>query len=137
MPHYADGSEVKVSDLVKGPHENSVLVGTVAKIMPGSDTCNMLVAPALRVHEEGSSRFVREDRSGLIYCTCKEFAKIALVLLSVTIGVSLLAAPADAACGFRPFKAIRNAIANGVERRQARRAEGRGAARLLPRNWGR
>ena len=45
MPHYKDGTEAKLMDIVKGkpyntPHE---VVGVVVGITPGSDTCNCRV----------------------------------------------------------------------------------------------
>lgn len=46
MPHYADGTEAKVGDLVKGkpyntPHE---IVGEIVQITPSTDSCNCIVA---------------------------------------------------------------------------------------------
>lgn len=46
MPHYIDGTEAKVGDIVRGkpyntPHE---VQGVVVGITPGTDTCNMRVA---------------------------------------------------------------------------------------------
>lgn len=49
MPHYSDGTEAKVGDLVKGqpyntPHE---VTGVVVGVIPGSDSCNVRVAFAI------------------------------------------------------------------------------------------
>lgn len=47
MPHYKDGVEAKVGDLVKGVTYNrkgAVIVGTVISITPGADSCNCMVA---------------------------------------------------------------------------------------------
>lgn len=48
MPHYKDGTEAKVGDVVKGkgyniPHE---IIGTVVSIQPNADACNLRVAVA-------------------------------------------------------------------------------------------
>lgn len=50
MPHYKDGTEAKVGDLVFGPSHTFAdpIAGYVLDITPGSDTCNMhvgLLAP--------------------------------------------------------------------------------------------
>jgi hypothetical protein len=50
--HYADGTEAKVGDLVKGTCYNTkdaagkprVVVGEMIQITPGSDVCNCIVA---------------------------------------------------------------------------------------------
>lgn len=53
MPHYRDGTEAKVGDIVKGKNwDGKTIVGRVETLSPGSTTCNMQVAhtvPALRV----------------------------------------------------------------------------------------
>lgn len=61
MPHYADGSEARVGDLVKGkgynvPHE---IIGRVVNVRPG-ESCTLSVAfvgartPILFRHEPGA-----------------------------------------------------------------------------------
>lgn len=52
MPHYADGTEARVGDIVKGrgynvPHE---VVGMVVALKPGQGTCNVTVACVARDH---------------------------------------------------------------------------------------
>ena len=46
MPHYKDGTEAKVGDVVKGKPYNTPceVVGTVVQITPGSESCNLVVA---------------------------------------------------------------------------------------------
>lgn len=47
MPHYKDGTEAQVGDIVKGVPYNTggaVVVGEVVQITPGSDACNLIVA---------------------------------------------------------------------------------------------
>lgn len=52
MPHYKDGTEAQLGDVVKGRGYNvkgpdgklAELVGTVVAIEPGSDTCNVEIA---------------------------------------------------------------------------------------------
>jgi len=46
MPHYKDGTEAKVGDIVRGkpyntPHE---IVGEIISITPGVESCNCVVA---------------------------------------------------------------------------------------------
>ena len=51
MPHYKDGTEAKVGDLIKGTGYNikdangkpTVIVGTLARITPDSDSCNLII----------------------------------------------------------------------------------------------
>ena len=51
MPHFKDGTEAKVGDLIKGTGYNikdasgklAVIVGTLARITPNSDTCNLVI----------------------------------------------------------------------------------------------
>jgi hypothetical protein len=51
MPHYKDGTEAKVGDLIKGTGYNikgdsgkpAVIVGTLARITPNSDSCNLII----------------------------------------------------------------------------------------------
>ncbi len=47
MPHYRDGTEAKVGDLVRGVsynREKRQIVGTIIQITPGVETCNCMVA---------------------------------------------------------------------------------------------
>ena len=47
MPHYRDGTEAKVGDLVSGKSYNrngKVITGTVISITKGSESCNCRVA---------------------------------------------------------------------------------------------
>lgn len=47
MPHYKDGKEARVGDLVKGVTYNrkgAVLVGTVLSVSAGTESCNCMVA---------------------------------------------------------------------------------------------
>lgn len=47
MPHYKDGTEAKVGDLVKGTTYNRndrVIVGTVMEVVPDSEAYNLRVA---------------------------------------------------------------------------------------------
>lgn len=51
MPHYKDGTEAKVGDLIKGTGYNikdksgklAVIVGTLARITPNSENCNLII----------------------------------------------------------------------------------------------
>ena len=47
MPHYQDGTQAKIGDLVVGKTYNlhgRTIVGTVLEVIPGSDSCNLRVA---------------------------------------------------------------------------------------------
>jgi hypothetical protein len=51
MPHYKDGTEAKVGDLIKGTGYNikdynnkpSVIVGTLGRITPNTESCNLII----------------------------------------------------------------------------------------------
>jgi hypothetical protein len=51
MPHYKDGTEAKVGDLIKGTGYNikdasgkpAIIVGALARITPDSDSCNLII----------------------------------------------------------------------------------------------
>ena len=46
MPHYIDGTEAKLGDVVRGVSYNTKgkeVVGTIVQITPGSDTCNCII----------------------------------------------------------------------------------------------
>jgi len=51
MPHYKDGTEAKVGDLIKGTGYNikddsgkpAVIVGTLIQITPKTDSCNLVI----------------------------------------------------------------------------------------------
>ena len=51
MPHYKDGTEAKVGDLIKGVGYNikdqgqkpKVIVGTLVRITPNSESCNLVL----------------------------------------------------------------------------------------------
>jgi hypothetical protein len=51
MPHYKDGTEAKVGDLIKGTGYNikdangqpAVISGTLIQITPNSDSCNLVI----------------------------------------------------------------------------------------------
>lgn len=55
MPHYADGTEAKVGDIVKGKGYNvkdesgalKEIVGTLIHVTPGSTSCNVKIAHAV------------------------------------------------------------------------------------------
>jgi hypothetical protein len=83
MPHYKDGTPAKIGDVVVGPKDPTTkLVGVVHQIMTGSDTCNMLVGGATAIVEADGSRVVLpQPPANTFYCTCKEFAKVAVWLL--------------------------------------------------------
>ena len=50
MPHYRDGSEARVGDIVKGPTYNKpgICVGVVCVVTPGAETCNLQVEAFMR-----------------------------------------------------------------------------------------
>jgi len=57
MPHYADGTPAKHGDLVmrKEKHEQGTeMLGIVATISPGTDTCNAQVLP-LAMRQKGAA----------------------------------------------------------------------------------
>jgi hypothetical protein len=45
MPHYKDGTEAKVGDLIKGQPYNTkrVIVGEVLQVTPATEACNLVV----------------------------------------------------------------------------------------------
>lgn len=49
MPHYRDGTEVKIGDIAKGKGYNvpTEIVGTVVGITPDSKSCNIQIAHVL------------------------------------------------------------------------------------------
>lgn len=62
IPHYSDGTEAKVGDLVVGTtyNQSETLEGTIVSITPGSEACNAIVqflpthgGPDLKVYPEG------------------------------------------------------------------------------------
>jgi hypothetical protein len=65
MPHYKDGTEAKVGDLIKGTGYNikdasgklAVIVGTLARITPNSDACNLVILTTV------AQRLEKEDPS--------------------------------------------------------------------------
>lgn len=46
MPHYRDGTEARIGDIVRGSTYNHKgrIVGTLVSVTPGSETCNCTVA---------------------------------------------------------------------------------------------
>jgi hypothetical protein len=87
MPHYADGTPVKIGDVVRGPREkNTTLVGVVHTVQPNSESCNMQVSNALLIVEDEGSRVVMpQPPANSFYATCKEFVKVAVWLLAITV----------------------------------------------------
>jgi hypothetical protein len=51
MPHYSDGTEAKIGDLVVGKPYNvgRVVAGEVVSVTPGTESCNLQVAFAEEV----------------------------------------------------------------------------------------
>lgn len=56
MPHYKDGTEAKIGDQVigRGYNVKHVISGVVVSLTPGTDTCNLSVAHALRYDGYGT-----------------------------------------------------------------------------------
>ena len=78
MPHYKDGTEAKLMDVVKGkpyntPHE---IVGVVVGITPGADSCNLRVmfTTAATTGGEGDPKIPMQRYD---YGETKSFEKIA------------------------------------------------------------
>lgn len=87
MPHYKDGSEAKVGDLVKGlSYDGTEIRGEVVDIFPGCDTCNMSivttnVVPVDQVFPGLAALVVKQEPrlaavTGLGTYTVGEFEKI-------------------------------------------------------------
>ncbi len=78
MPHYADGSEAKVGDVVKGTTYNrpGTVIGLLTSITPGTESCNCQVTGALRVLDMDGRRTVIPDGS-VDYGETKAFQKVA------------------------------------------------------------
>lgn len=67
MPHYADGTEAKVGDLVEGrgynvPHP---IAGIIIGITPGESCCNVRIAHMRPVPKYGGARVVLQLRGGM------------------------------------------------------------------------
>lgn len=94
MPHYEDGTEARLKDMVVGKTYNlngRVIVGTVLEIIPGSDSCNLRVAFAEVstrpdatvegggiVYSPGDSRLARSIiKAGYDYGETKAFRLVA------------------------------------------------------------
>lgn len=56
MPHYKDGTEAKIGDVVRGKGYNveAVIIGTVVGITPGSASCNIQVAHVVTKEFDGA-----------------------------------------------------------------------------------
>lgn len=79
MPHYKDGTEAKVGDLVKGVTYNrggKVIVGELIQIAPATESCNCIVVMAERSKVPGSdnpdmaaeiSKFIGDARLPAFY----------------------------------------------------------------------
>jgi hypothetical protein len=71
MPHYKDGTEAQVGDVVIGKdYEGKTVVGHVNHIYPGSTTCNMQIstivqAPQVVIRTETIGNFGLLHRDGL------------------------------------------------------------------------
>lgn len=94
MPHYQDGTESKIGDLVVGKTYNlhgRTIVGTVLEVIPGSDSCNLriafadvltrpdaTVADAGIIYHPSDSRLVRSVvKPGYDYGETKAFSLVA------------------------------------------------------------
>lgn len=73
MPHYRNGREAKVGDIVVASnYDGSKLVGAVAKIVPGSTSCNLYLMPGINVSESDTVKLIMPAGSGLQTYTAKE-----------------------------------------------------------------
>jgi hypothetical protein len=91
VPHYADGTEAKNGDIVKGKPYNTAyeVTGVVVGVIPDSDACNVRVAftkPGVPFTREGRKFHITEyDPSGegqtveveVDYGETRAFSKIA------------------------------------------------------------
>lgn len=73
MPHYKDGTEATIGDVVRGKGYNVLheIVGKVVGITPGSASCNIQVAHVVTVPIEGGHAYPNYQlftKTGVIGC---------------------------------------------------------------------
>jgi hypothetical protein len=85
MPHYQDGSEAKIGDIVRGPGYNGgIVIGPVTAIQADAATCNMSLMNPLSIHEGRLGERVVVPTFGLMSCVnCKDFVKLFGLALAV------------------------------------------------------
>lgn len=79
MPHYKDGTEAKVGDIIKGkpyntPHE---VVGVVVRVTPDSESCNLVVAFTTRYGQGVAPECEAMPAQKTDYGDTKAFEKLA------------------------------------------------------------
>lgn len=104
MPHYSNGEPASIGDVVTGKDYGGRLVGVVCSITPGADTCNMQVRRLATIYGEAPTRVVVPSQE-LATVSCKDFLKVALVLLALTL-LTGAASAQDAAPRIGPLTAI-------------------------------
>jgi hypothetical protein len=78
MPHYADGTRAKTSDLVirREKYEHGTdLVGIVMSIQPGSDSCNAQLIP-LALRQKGATSWLPLAATNAYCITLSECSKL-------------------------------------------------------------
>lgn len=77
MPHYKDGTDAKVGDVVRGTtfNKKGEVLGILVSITPGTDTCNATVNALARVYESDGQRTVVAVTDS-DYSECKALEKV-------------------------------------------------------------
>lgn len=77
MPHYKNGTEVKVGDVAVGVTDGAKVIGVVRTIQPNAETCNMTLARLATIAGNDATKVVLRDNGETIWATCKEYDKVA------------------------------------------------------------